>query len=82
MFTKPTAADGGLKMSIFKKKKAAIPPECQGMEIKITSSTCTGEKVIGFYDRKTRELKYSELVKSDDDIKKFYEKYGIKQTNE
>lgn len=64
-------------MILKKKRTAAIPEGCEGLEIKISSSTCTGEKVIGFYDRRTRELKYSELVRSDRDIKAFYEKYGV-----
>lgn len=64
-------------MILKKKHTAAIPEGCEGLEIKVSSSTCTGEKVIGFYDRRTRELKYSELVLSDSDIKDFYEKYGV-----
>lgn len=51
--------------------------DCEGLKIKVMSSTCTGERTIGFYDTKTRELKYSELVRSDRDIKAFYEKYGV-----
>ena len=39
------------------------------------------EKTIGFYDTKTRELKYSELVESESDIKRFYEKYGLTPTD-
>ncbi len=63
----------------MRRKIQPVPAECEGMQIKIMSSTCTGEKTIGFYDRNTRELKYSELVQSPGDIKKFYEKYGLKQ---
>ena len=65
-------------MGLIKRKKLAVPEECEGMEIKVMSSTCTGEKTIGFYDRKTRELKYCELVQDENDIKRFYEKYGLK----
>lgn len=66
-------------MGIFKKKTVKpVPEECRGMEIKIMSSTCTGEKTIGFYNRNTRELMYPELVKSDSDVEAFYEKYGLK----
>ncbi|WP_242836366.1 hypothetical protein [Ruminococcus sp. FC2018] len=54
-----------------------MPKDCEGLKIKVMSSTCTGERTIGFYDTKTRELKYSELVRSDRDIKAFYEKYGV-----
>lgn len=65
-------------MSFLKNKTQPVPDDCKGMEIKVMSSTCTGERVIGFYDRRTRELKYSELVQSDDDIKNYYKKYGMK----
>ena len=65
-------------MGIFKKKTVKpVPEECRGMEIKIMSSTCTGEKTIGFYNRNTREIMYPELVKSDSDVEAFYEKYGL-----
>ena len=64
---------------MFKKRCVPVPEDCKGLEIKVQSSTCTGERVIGFYDRKTHELKYSELVESDGDIKRFYEKYGLTQ---
>ncbi len=65
-------------MGLIKKKALPIPEDCKGLEIKVQSSTCTGERVIGFYDRKTHELKYSELVQSDDDIRNYYKKYGIR----
>lgn len=71
---------GGVSMEIFKKKTVKpVPEECRGMEIKIMSSTCTGEKTIGFYNRNTREIMYPELVKSDSDVEAFYEKYGLKK---
>lgn len=66
-------------MGIIRRKRESIPAGCEEMEIKVMSSTCTGERVIGFYDRKTRELKYGELVQSDRDIAAFYEKYGIER---
>lgn len=70
-------------MGIFTKSTVrSVPPECEGMEIKMQSSTCTGEKIIGFYNRNTRELMYSELVKTADDIEEFYKKYGIKRENQ
>lgn len=65
-------------MSIFKKKTAAaVPKECEGMEVKIQSSTCTGEKTIGFFNRADGKLMYSELVRTQADIDAFYEKYGL-----
>lgn len=67
-------------MSLFKKHKPIpVPQECRDMEVKIQSSTCTGEKTIGFLDRATGKLMYSELVRSQEDIDRFYEKYGIKR---
>jgi hypothetical protein len=67
-------------MGIFRKfRTVPVPNECQGMEIRIESSVCTGEKTIGFFNPDTRRLMYTELVKSDDDISAFYEKYGLKR---
>ncbi|MGN1412310.1 MAG: hypothetical protein ACI4WH_07405 [Oscillospiraceae bacterium] len=64
---------------LFKHKKTiqSIPKECIGLEVKLESSTCTGEKTIGFYDPKSKKLLYSELVTSQKDIDNFYSKYGI-----
>ena len=56
-----------------------VPKECEGMEIRVQSSTCTGEKTIGFFDRVSGRLLYSELVKSEGDIDAFYRRYGIKR---
>ena len=67
-------------MGIFKKKTVKpVPEECREKKKKIMSSTCTGEKTIGFYNRNTREIMYPELVKSDSDVEAFYEKYGLKK---
>lgn len=53
-------------MSIFRKKVTKKVPEgCEGLEIKVQTSTCTGE------------LKYKELVRSKEDIDAFYESYGL-----
>lgn len=66
-------------MSIFKKKSDTfkIPSPFTADDILIESSTCTGEKTIGFYDKSTKKLMYAELVSSDNDIIAFYGKYGI-----
>ncbi|MBQ4364588.1 MAG: hypothetical protein K6G68_01220 [Oscillospiraceae bacterium] len=67
-------------MSIFSGKKPVVLPIPQGFtadDIKIESSTCTGEKTIGFYSKADRKLHYSELVTKRQDIVDFYEKYGI-----
>jgi acetyl/propionyl-CoA carboxylase alpha subunit len=65
-------------VSLFGKKKNAVsvPKGCEGLDIRVESSVCTGEKVIGFYDPKTKKLLCSELVRTDEDIKAFYKKYG------
>lgn len=60
-----------------KKHVQQIPKECVGLRVLVESSTCTGEKTIGFYDPKTKRLLYSELVTSSKDIENFYAKYGI-----
>ncbi|SFB73807.1 hypothetical protein [Ruminococcus albus] len=65
-------------MSIIRKKVTKkIPAGCEDLEIKVQTSTCTGEKTIGFYDRKSGELKYKELVRGKEDIDAFYESYGL-----
>lgn len=67
-------------MRIFKKfKPYPLPDECKGLKIKVLTSTCTGEKIIGFYDPKTKKLLYSQLVKNESDIDDFYVKYGIER---
>ncbi len=58
-----------------------IPEGFSETDIKIESSTCTGEKTIGFYSKYDKKLHYSELVSSPRDIDAFYRKYGVqKQT--
>ena len=66
-------------MSIFKKNvPLPIPAPFSADDIKIESSTCTGEKTIGFFDKTSNRLVYAELVRSENDIEAFYKKYGIK----
>lgn len=65
-------------MSIFKRRAVQpIPEPFTAGDIKVESSTCTGEKTIGFYDKSTKRLMYAELVRSEKDIQGFYEKYGV-----
>ncbi len=56
-----------------------IPEGYTENDIKVESSTCTGEKTIGFFDKHDRKLHYSELVRSERDIRAFYAKYGIRK---
>ena len=67
-------------MNLFRKNKKvlSIPDGFTIDDIKIEASICTGEKIIGFYDKSSKKLVYAELVRNDDDISEFYRKYGIK----
>lgn len=62
----------------MKNSTLSIPDGYTKDDIKVESSTCTGEKTIGFYDKHDRMLHCSELVRSERDIKAFYSKYGLK----
>lgn len=53
-----------------------IPEECLKMPIRVQKSNCTGEAVVGFYDEKSRSLKYGEFAADENEIKAFYKKYG------
>jgi hypothetical protein len=66
-------------MKLFKKSKITnkIPDGFSAEDIKIEASICTGEKTIGFYDDNTKRLCCAELVRNDEDIAAFYDKYGI-----
>ena len=66
-------------MKLFSKKKKVLPiPEgCTADSVRIESSTCTGERTIGFYNPMEKKLMFAELVRTDSDIKAFFEKYGI-----
>ena len=65
---------------MFKRKKTeSIPDGFCVSDIRIESSICNGEKTIGFYDEGKKKLYYSELVRKDEDIEAFYNKYGIKR---
>ena len=70
-------------MSLFgsRKPRRQVPPECQGMKVRIESSTCTGEKTIGFFDPVSKRLLYTELVRSQEDVAAFYEKYGLSEND-
>ncbi len=65
-------------MSIFKprQKQPEYSPEQYTPVIRV--SICTGEKVAGFKDRSTGQIKEIMLIRSDRDIQAFREKYDIK----
>lgn len=62
-----------------KKRPLPLPDGFSESDIKLESSTCTGEKTIGFYSKTERKLLYAELVQTDDDVEEFYKKYGLKK---
>ncbi len=62
-----------------KEKILPIPEGFAKEDIKLESSTCTGEKTIGFYSPYDKKLHYAELVSCDEDIDNFYRKYGVKR---
>lgn len=65
-------------MKLFHRKKETLPiPEpFTAADIRTEASTCTGERTIGFYDRGAHRLRYAELVRSVQDIRDFFAKYG------
>ena len=66
-------------MGIFKKRKPEplpIPAPYTAADIRVESSVCTGEKTIGFYDRALHKLRFAELVRSEQDVRDFYARYG------
>ena len=58
-----------------------IPEGFSENDIRIESSTCTGEKTIGFYSKADKKLHFSELVRSQRDIDSFYRKYGMEKSS-
>lgn len=70
-------------MKLFHRKKEIlpIPAPFTAADIKTEASICTGERMIGFYDRKTHKLRYAELVRSEQDIDDFYARYDVPPEN-
>ena len=58
-------------------RQIPIPDGFSEKDVKTESSICTGEKTIGFYSAADKKLHYAELVRTAEDIRAFYEKYGI-----
>lgn len=63
----------------MKKSNGKIPEGFRAEDIRTESSVCTGERVIGFYSSTDKRLHYAELVTCDEDIIRFYKRYGIKK---
>ncbi|MGN0399161.1 MAG: aspartate dehydrogenase [Blautia sp.] len=47
----------------------------------LRSSICTGEQVVGFQDKNTGKFLEEGLIASPDDLKRFLDKYGLKETD-
>lgn len=60
-----------------KRKTLPIPEGFTESDIRLESSTCTGEKTIGFYSAAEKKLLFAELVRGEDDILSFCERYGL-----
>ena len=67
------------KLGLKPKQTADLPDGFTEDDIKIESSACTGETTIGFFSKAENKLMYAELVNDEDDIEKFYKKYGVKR---
>ncbi|HIR41641.1 MAG TPA: hypothetical protein IAB36_07430 [Candidatus Egerieicola pullicola] len=66
-------------MKFFSKRPRPIPEGFTPDSIRMESSTCTGERTIGFFDPTDHRLHYAELVRREEDIAAFYAKYGLKK---
>ena len=64
--------------SRFKRKTAPAQTfDRERLEPVIRSSICTGEKVAGFRDRETGRFTEVALLRSEEDLAAFRQKYGI-----
>ena len=54
-----------------------IPEPFTADDIRVESSICSGEKTIGFYDKGECKLRFAELVRTEADIRMFYQQYGL-----
>ena len=67
-------------MSLFRKHEPQpIPEPFTAEDIRIEQSICTGERTIGCYDKNEHRLRFAELVRTDADITRFYQNYGLKR---
>ena len=64
----------------FKKKQLQTLPPPEGLgraQIAVESSICTGETIIGFRDPGSGRLEQAVVVRSEADIRAFYDSYGF-----
>ena len=69
-------------MLFFKKKQVTKDYDRENLAPVIRSSICTGEKTVGFQDRKTGRFEEVMLIRSDADLQAFMEEYGITEQPE
>ena len=63
---------------LFRKKKTpAESYDPAQLQPAVRASICTGEKVAGFKELGTGRFREVMLVKNEEDLKKFKERYGI-----
>ena len=61
----------------FKKKKIKKEYDKEKYNVVIHQSICTGEMVIGFEDKKTKEFIEMSLIKDNIELNKFLKEYDI-----
>ena len=67
-------------MPLFHRQKTQpIPEPFTANDIRIEQSICTGERTIGFYDKKEHKLRFAELIRTDTDITRFFRTYGLER---
>ena len=62
-----------------RKKQTTQPYDKAGKIPVIRSSTCTGEQVAGFKDRRTGKFTEVMAVKGSGDLERFMEMYGVER---
>ena len=61
----------------FKKKKKVVEWDREHLVPVIHKSICTGEAVVGFKNKETKEFTEIMLITSQSDLDEFVKKYGI-----
>ena len=62
---------------MFKKKNKIIEWDRENLIPIIHKSICTGEAVVGFKNKNTKEFTEIMLIEKDNDLNEFIKKYGI-----
>ena len=63
-------------MNLFRKKPEPLPYDREAMEPAVRSSICTGEKTVGFLERKTGKFHEYGLARTQSDVEAFCERTG------